>query len=146
MKPLLLFCLVLLLLDRMILLHHHHHHRQQKQKQKSAAGLQYQLLKSLRRYTITFAAYLCPPTWLTKYIPTPPGRSSSSSRYNPSGRKWRSNSRRNNGADCPQRTSRVRCEQSRITAEWGHGRERRGVRDLMSVFFVVSICGCSCSC
>ena len=36
--------------------------------------------KSRRRYTITLAEYLCPPTWLMKYIPTPPGRVSSMSR------------------------------------------------------------------
>lgn len=32
------------------------------------------------RYTIMFAENLCPPTWLMKMIPTPPGRWSWASR------------------------------------------------------------------
>jgi len=39
------------------------------------------------RYISTLAEYLCLPTWLMKYIPTPPGRSSCTSRYSPSGRR-----------------------------------------------------------
>ena len=72
-------------------------------------------------------------------MPTPPGRWSSISRYRPRGRRWRSNSRRSRGADCPQRASRVRCEQRRITAACGQEWDLRDV-----VIDVVDGCGRSC--
>jgi hypothetical protein len=66
---------------------------------------------------------LCPPTCEMKYMPTPPGRSSSRSRNSPHCRRCRSNSFRSNGALCPHRASRVFCEQRRIRARCGEGRE-----------------------
>ena len=80
------------------------------------------LSPSVRRYTITFAENLCPPTWLIKYMPTPPGLWSCRSRYRPSGRSCRSNSRLSRGADCPQRASRVRWEHIKMRYLWGQGR------------------------
>lgn len=58
-----------------------------------------------------------------KYIPTPPGLSSSRSRESPQTRRCLSNSLRNKGALWPHRASRVFCEQRRISARWGLGRD-----------------------
>jgi hypothetical protein len=58
-----------------------------------------------------------------KYIPTPPGRSSSRSLYNPHVRNCLSSSFRSSGALCPHLASRVLCEHSRISARCGQGRD-----------------------